>query len=70
MRNAAYNLKKLLLSKLDVSWRVREHYLKDADAHSCDRCKDLLSRIMKIEEDHAEKLRAEIAKHIRENTIE
>lgn len=70
MRDAAYNLKKLLLSKLDASWRLREHYIKDADAQGCDRCTALLERIAKLEEEHVEEIRKEIAKHIREKTLE
>lgn len=70
MRDPAYNLKKLLLSKSDTVWRLREHYLRDAETDGCERCLSLLRRIEKDEDAHGEALREEIAKHIREKTLE
>ena len=69
MRDDGYNLIKLLLSKLDLTWRLRTHYLTDAKKVTCRNCEALLERIRKDEERHAEAIREEIARHIRHKTL-
>jgi protein-arginine kinase activator protein McsA len=65
MKNANYNLVKMLLAKLDDVWRIEQHYAKDAVEHGCDRCEALLTEILKTDKEHIEALRQELAKHIK-----
>ncbi|MCK4858896.1 MAG: hypothetical protein KAT58_13060 [candidate division Zixibacteria bacterium] len=67
MKNANYNLVKLLLAKLDDAWRVEQHYLKDAEDHDCATCQELLKTILNGDRKHIEALRQELAKHIKED---
>ena len=67
MKNANYNLVKLLLAKLDDAWRVEQHYLKDAEDHDCVTCQELLRTILGGDREHIEALRQELAKHIKED---
>lgn len=70
MRNANYNLVKLLLNKLDDSWRVEKHYEKDAREMSCKDCQKILKRILDVDKKHIEMLRKELAKHIKAKKFE
>jgi hypothetical protein len=70
MKNANYNLVKLLLNKLDDTWRVEKHYEKDAKAMSCKNCQAILKKILEADKLHVDMLRAELAKHIKTNTLE
>lgn len=70
MRNANYNLVKLLLNKLDDSWRVEKHYEKDAREMSCKDCQKILKRILDVDKRHIEMLRRELAKHIKTKKFE
>ena len=45
MKNANYNLIKLLHNALDDAWRVEKHYQKDAKASGCHSCAKLLSAL-------------------------
>lgn len=65
MKNANYNLVKLLLNKLDDAWRVEKHYAKDAKEMSCKDCQAILKKILDADKKHVEELRAELAKHIK-----
>lgn len=65
MRNANYNLVKLLLGKLDDAWRLEKHYAKDAREMSCKDCQAMMQNILGDDAKHAEMLRAELAKHIK-----
>ncbi|MEY4744880.1 MAG: hypothetical protein RL272_825 [Candidatus Parcubacteria bacterium] len=65
MQNANYNLVKLLLNKLDDSWRVEKHYAKDAKKMSCKHCQAILKAILDADKKHVEMLRQELAKHIK-----
>lgn len=69
MRDAGYNLIKLMLAKLDSTWRLRAYYLPDAKKLTCPHCVRVLDRIRRDEERHTEELRAEIARHIRDKTL-
>lgn len=69
MENANYNLIKLLLAKLDDAWRIEKFYAADAAKLGCDNCVALLQRILAEDEKHAEQLRAELAKHVREENL-
>lgn len=70
MKNANYNLVKLLLRKLDDSWRVERHYEKDAEAMSCKDCQAILRKILDADRRHVDLLRKELAKHIKTKTFE
>lgn len=70
MRDANYNLVKLLLQKLDDNWRVEQHYAKDAKATSCRGCQAVIMRILAADKRHVEMLRKELAKHIKRKTFE
>jgi len=63
MKNANYNLVKVLLSELDDAWRIEKHYLGDAKEFGCDDCHKILSEIHADTEKHINMLRDEIAKH-------
>lgn len=69
MRDVSYNLIKLLLAKLDATWRIRTHYLTDAKKMTCEHCERLLAKITRDEERHARELQKEIARHIRRKTL-
>lgn len=62
MRNYNYNLVKLLHCALDNVWRIEKHYENDSADLSCG-CKDLLDKIKKDNQKHAEMLLKEISKH-------
>lgn len=63
MKNANYNLVKMLLAKLDSVWRIEKFYLKDTDDEGC---KEVLNRILEDDREHIELLRNEIAQHVKE----
>jgi len=65
MKNANYNLVKMLLAKLDDAWRVEQHYSKDAAEHGCEECRQLLDKILAADKEHIELLRQELARHIK-----
>lgn len=65
MKNANYNLVKMLLRKLDDAWRVEKHYAEDASRMGCPDCEKILTKILAQDKRHAELLRAELAKHIK-----
>ena len=70
MKNANYNLVKMLLNKLDHTWRVEKHYAKDAREMSCKHCQAILKKILDADKRHIEMLRSELAKHIKTKTFE
>lgn len=70
MKNANYNLVKMLLSKLDDTWRVEKYYASDAAALACKDCQAILKAILKDDQRHVEMLRAELAKHIKDKTFD
>jgi hypothetical protein len=70
MKNANYNLVKLLLAKLDDSWRVEKHYASDAAKHGCKDCQRILKQILEIDQKHVEMLREELARHIKDKKFD
>lgn len=70
MKNANYNLIKLLLAKLDDAWRVERFYAGDAKAIGCQRCEEILKRILAEDSQHIEQLREEVARHVREEAFD
>ncbi len=70
MKNANYNLVKMLLTKLDDSWRVERHYAKDAAAMGCAECQKILEKILADDKKHIESLREELAKHIKDKNFD
>ena len=64
MKNANYNLVKMLLAKLDDTWRVEKHYADDAKEISCKDCQAMMKKILDDDQHHVEMLRHELAKHI------
>jgi hypothetical protein len=64
MKNANYNLVKMLLAKLDDVWRVERFYSADADEMGCSTCRAIMDKILEQDRQHVEALRAELAKHI------
>jgi len=70
MKNANYNLVKLLLLKLDDTWRVEKYYASDAAQLDCRECQEMLKKILADDQKHVEMLRAELAKHIKDKKFE
>ena len=70
MKNANYNLVKMLLAKLDDAWRVERHYAKDAAEQGCAGCQEILKKILEADKLHADLLRTELAKHIKSEKFE
>jgi len=70
MKNANYNLVKLLLNKLDDTWRVEKHYEADAHVHGCKDCQKILKKILADDKQHVEMLREELAKHIKKEKFD
>lgn len=70
MKNANYNLVKMLLMKLDDHWRVDKHYARDAKELGCKGCMDVLKTIIEDDAEHAELLRAELARHVKEKKFD
>jgi ribosomal protein L34E len=70
MKNSNYNLVKLLLRKLDDTWRIEKHYEKDAKESACADCLKILKAIRKNDEKFARLLRAELSRHIKTNVLE
>jgi len=70
MKNANYNLVKMLLNKLDDAWRVEKHYASDAAKSGCAGCAGLLKKILADDQQHAEMLRKELAKHIQDKKFD
>ncbi len=70
MKNANYNLVKMLLSKLDDTWRVEKYYAGDAAELSCKNCQAVLKKILSDDQKHVELLREELDKHIKDKKFE
>lgn len=70
MKNANYNLIKVLLSELDDAWRIEKHYLDDAKEFGCADCQSILKQIHEDTEKHINMLREEIAKHSQAENFE
>jgi hypothetical protein len=70
MKNANYNLIKVLLSELDDAWRINKHYQKDAKEFGCSDCEKILKKIHDDTEKHIAMLRDEIAKHCQGNKFD
>ncbi len=70
MKNHNYNLVKMLLTKLDDSWRVERHYAGDAEKSGCKQCQAILKKIMDDDAKHVAMLREELARHIQGKTFE
>ena len=70
MKNANYNLVKLLLLKLDDSWRVEKYYSSDAAELDCRHCQEMLKKILADDQKHVQMLREELAKHIQQKKFE
>jgi hypothetical protein len=62
MKNANYNVLKLLHLTLDNLWRIEKHYLKDARGAKCD-CGRMLKTMHGDLKRHAEALKKELARH-------
>lgn len=65
MKNQDYNVLKLLHETLDNVWRIEKHYLADAQGSGCD-CPKLLRQMQAELQKHADALKAELARHLRE----
>lgn len=65
MKDANYNLVKLLLRKLDDIWRLEKFYVKDAKSHACKDCQAILKKVIAADKANADLLRAEVGKHIK-----
>jgi hypothetical protein len=70
MKNANYNLIKMLLAKLDDTWRIEKHYAKDAQESACTSCQDVLKKIHEADMKHVDMLRKELAKHVKGGVLE
>ena len=70
MKNANYNLVKMLLQKLDDTWRIEKHYCEDAREMDCPDCAALFERILAEDQKQSELLRAELAKHIQKKRFD
>lgn len=70
MKNANYNLVKLLHLKMDDVWRLEKFYLEDAEKLGCDKCKELLEEIKKDCDKHVEMLKNELSRHVKEDKLD
>ena len=70
MKNANYNLIKVLLSELDDAWRIKKHYLQDAEEYGCDNCKNVLKKIHDDTEEHIKMITDELAEHYKDAKFE
>lgn len=70
MKNSNYNLVKLLLRKLDDTWRIEKHYEKDAKESACPSCTAILTSIRESDEKHVQMLRRELKRHAKNNVLE
>jgi len=70
MKNANYNLIKVLLSELDDAWRIQKHYQGDAKEFGCKDCEEILKQVHDDTERHVNMLRDEIAKHANEGKFD
>lgn len=70
MKNANYNLVKMLLAKLDDTWRLERHYAKDAEDLGCKGCQSILEKILEADAEHAEMLRRELSRHMKDNIFD
>lgn len=62
MKNANYNVLKLLHSALDNAWRIEKHYMRDAAGAAC-KCPELFEKMRADLEKHVEMLKAELGEH-------
>jgi hypothetical protein len=70
MKNANYKLVKMLLAKLDDTWRLEQHYAKDAKELGCKGCQEILKKILRSDAEHADMLRRELSKHMKDNMFD
>jgi len=70
VKNANYNLVKMLLQKLDDTWRIEKHYCEDAKEMDCPNCTAIFERILAEDQKQTELLRAELAKHIQKKRFD
>jgi hypothetical protein len=69
MKNINYDLVKLLQSKLDNSWRLKNFYCKDATNEQSESL-DVLNQILEDENRHIKLLKKEIEKRIKNNLFD
>ena len=65
LNNVCYDVLTVLQSKLEAL-TVYDRYLQDCQAAGDERCRQLLAEIRQDDERHAERLRAEIERLVRE----
>ena len=66
MKNLNYDLVKLLQSKLDNSWRLKNFYCKDARDEKSESI-NILKQILEDEERHIILIKKEIEKRVKNN---
>jgi len=70
MKNANYNLIKMLLAKLDDTWRVEKHYAADAERHGCKSCAALMEKIAAEDQKHVAMIKEELERHIKDKKFD
>ena len=68
MKNANYNVLKLLHNQLDDLWRIEKHYLKDAENLDCG-CPKILEEMRSDMKKNIDKLKAELDKHLKADKL-
>ncbi len=70
MQNANYDLLKMLLTKLDDTWRVEKYYAEDARKYECKECAELMKKIAAEDQRHLELLKKELERHVKEGNFD
>ncbi|MBD3359945.1 MAG: hypothetical protein GF365_04540 [Candidatus Buchananbacteria bacterium] len=70
MKNANYNLIKMLHNSLDDLWRLENFYIKDAKKIKCKGCQGVYEQMRVDLKKHINLLQDELAEHIKKDKFE
>lgn len=62
LNNHVYNLMRQLVEEHTSLWRIKNHYLNDGDG--CEDCESFWKELEKDKEDHINKLKELVKKHL------
>jgi hypothetical protein len=69
MKDMNFDLVEELGKKLSGVVRMKQYH-KDATEHSCDACGAMWQKLVKMDEEAAELIRAELVNHVQQNNFE
>ena len=69
MKDMNFDLIEELSKKLSGIIRMKQ-YNKDATSHSCDTCGKIWQRLIKMDEEAADMLKAELVNHVENNNFD